>query len=236
MIELDAETQSQILNLYIAGQLDLSAIADICCISFDALVAFLDDPQTTARLDTIQRLASRRARLIAAEARVLALTRLQAIAAHQPDPGHTPPKLFTRQLETTRKAAAQLLRLTPPPRITPPPGGTGFQPVRIPSECRGHGSARPRSRDPLRREPHPSSAAPVPVPPPTVSGASGFPSGAEARGGVPESTASDNLHELRARRFPLEAPPAQDIPAPSPTRAWTIDQLRQPPTASPDPP
>ena len=107
--------RDEIIAAYLSPDVTLTDLAASQNLSLPDLLAFLELPSTLETLDTLERIAARRDRLLSISARRCALDRLVQLVRVDPTERRLlTPTLEARARETSRRAAATLERLTRP--------------------------------------------------------------------------------------------------------------------------
>ena len=107
--------RDEIIAAYLSPDITLTDLAASQNLSLPDLLAFLALPSTLDTLDTLERIAARRDRLLSISARRCALDRLVQLVRVDPTERRLlTPTLEARARETSRRAAATLERLTRP--------------------------------------------------------------------------------------------------------------------------
>lgn len=107
--------RDEIIAAYLSPDITLTDLAASQNLSLPDLLAFLELPSTLETLDTLERIAARRDRLLSISARRCALDRLVQLVRVDPTERRLlTPTLEARARETSRRAAATLERLTRP--------------------------------------------------------------------------------------------------------------------------
>ncbi len=141
-----------ILHDYHRPDRPLTELAAAHALSIPQLLDILESPAVSHLLDRLARQSDLQAKRVAAHAYPVAINRLFELA--EVNPNHSrllTPALEARARETTRKAAAQLVRIhradapgnAPPPSLPPKHGDSPTPPPRSGNEARSCNGARP---------------------------------------------------------------------------------------------
>lgn len=170
--DIPPQLLDDILHDYHRPDRSLTELAAAHDLSIPQLLDILESPAVSQLLDRIARQSDLQAKRIAANAYPVAINRLFELA--EVNPNHSrllTPALDARARETTRKAAAQLVRIhradalgkAAPPSLSPKQGDSPALPPRVPARpCNG---ARSCNRAPSRnaaRTPSPTQTPPPP--------------------------------------------------------------------------
>lgn len=158
-----ADRINPLIASFIQTDIQLTDIAEQHGIPLRELLEWLRSPEIAEILDAIEALSLRRARVLAAEARVTALRRLDYLAASSDDP------------ESARRAGAAILRAAGPLHDNPDRPPSPPQPSRRKSKLADEkpiphqappAAARAGPPQPAQTQPQPRAAAAAPVPAP----------------------------------------------------------------------